>query len=94
MVASLWRGVAVGAAGVLAAILSPIKQYTVIFGLDLGLAAGMVSALVGSCGPVIEWWIGALPKEWLGVAGLVLIFTCTALQSLQYWIVVLDLPTH
>jgi hypothetical protein len=53
-----------------------------------------VSALVGLFSPVIEWWIENLPERRLGVLGLGLIFVGMVLQSVQYWVVVLDVSVR
>jgi hypothetical protein len=90
MLASLWRAVAVGIAGIVAGLLNTPRTYWILFGLKLGLAAGTVNALVGLFSPAIEGWIENLPERRLGVAGLGLIFVGMILQSIQYWIVVFE----
>jgi hypothetical protein len=60
----------------------------------LGAAAGTVGALVGLFSTVIEWWIDNLPERWLGVLGLGLILVGMVLQSVQYWVVVLDVSVR
>jgi hypothetical protein len=94
LVASLLRMLGVSAAGVIASL--AVGSPTVLwpFGLLLGVAAGTVSALVGLFSPVIEWWIENLPEQRLGVLGLGLIFVGMVLQSVQYWVVVLDVPVR
>lgn len=94
IVASVWRAILTGGAGMVAAALNPSRNDSLDFGLELGLAAGVVSALVGLFSPVIEWWIESLPERRLGLAGVVFIFAGMVLQSIQYWIVVLDVPVH
>ena len=69
MLASLWRAVAVGIAGIVACVLNAPRTYWILFGLKLGLAAGTVNALVGLFSPAIEQWIENLPERRLGVAG-------------------------
>jgi hypothetical protein len=94
MLASLWRAVAVGIAGIVAGVLNAPGTYWVLFGLKLGLAAGTVNALVGLFSPAIEGWVENLPERRLGVAGLGLIFVGMILQSIQYWIVVFKLSAQ
>ena len=94
VLASLWRAVAVGIAGIVAGVLSAPRTYWILFGLKLGLAAGTVNALVGLFSPAIERWIENLPERRLGAAGLVLIFVGMILQSIQYWIVVFELSAR
>jgi hypothetical protein len=87
MLASLWRAVAVGSAGIVAGLLNAPRTYWILLGSKLGLAAGIVNALVGLFSPAIEWWIENLPERRRGVAGLGLIFVAMILQSIQYWVV-------
>jgi len=87
MLASLWRAVAVGAAGVIAAFPAG-PNVPITLGLQVGLAAGAVSALVGLFSPAIEWWIESLPERQLGAFGVSLILLGMLFQSIQYWIVV------
>jgi hypothetical protein len=87
MLASLWRAVAVGSAGIVTGRLNAPRPYWILLGSKLGLAAGIVNALVGLFSPAIEWWIENLPERRLGVAGLGLIFVGMILQSIQYWVV-------
>jgi hypothetical protein len=55
------------------------------------MAAGIVSALVGLFSPAIEWRIENLPERRLGVFGLALILFGVGLQSIQYWLVVMNI---
>jgi hypothetical protein len=88
LVASLLRGVGVSFAGVVAGLTTTSAYHSWILGLRLGLAAGAVSAIVSLIGPVFEWRIDNLPERRLGLFGIVLIFVGSAVQSIQYWIVV------
>jgi hypothetical protein len=94
LVASLLRALGVSAAGVIASLAAGSSTIHWPFGLLLGAAAGTVSALVGLFSPVIEWWIDNLPERRLGVLGLGLILIGMVLQSVQYWVVVLDVPVR
>jgi hypothetical protein len=53
-----------------------------------------VSALVGLFGPVIEWWLDNLPERRLRVIEVGLILAGMVLQSVQYWVVVLDVSVR
>ena len=95
IVASFFRALAVSIAGIISGFLLRASEPQWLFmGLKLGLAAGIVSALVSLLSPVIEWRIENLPDQQLGVLGLGLIFIGLLLQSLQYWIVVFNIPVH
>lgn len=88
--ASLYRALAVSTAGILAGLLT--SSTSVWLGLRLGLAAGVVSALVGLFSPMIEWRIENLPERRLGMVGLSLILAGVVLQSVQYWLAVFEVP--
>jgi hypothetical protein len=88
--ASLYRGVAVSTAGILAGLLS--SSTSVWLGLRLGLAAGVVSALISLFSPIIEWRIENLPERRLGMIGVSLILAGVVLQSIQYWLTVFAVP--
>jgi hypothetical protein len=90
LAASLLRALGVRAAGVIASLVVGSSPIHWLFGLQLGVAAGTVSALVGLFSPTIEWWIENLPERRLGLLGLGLILIGMVLQSVQYWVVVLD----
>ena len=88
--ASLYRALAVSIAGILAGLFA--SSTSVWFGLRLGLAAGVVSALIGLFSPIIEWRIENLPERRLGLIGLSLILAGVVLQSIQYWLTVFAVP--
>jgi hypothetical protein len=69
VLASLWRAVAVGIAGIVAGVLNAPRISWILFGLRLGLAAGTVNALVFLFSPALERWIENLPERRLGVGG-------------------------
>jgi hypothetical protein len=58
-------------------------------GLRSGLAIGLVTALVSPCIPFIEWTVDHLPEKRMGVLGIILILVGFALQSVQYWMILL-----
>jgi hypothetical protein len=78
------------ASGILAGLLT--SSTSVWLGLRLGLAAGVVSALIGLFSPMIEWRIENLPERRLGMIGLAPILAGVLLQSVQYWLAVLKVP--
>jgi hypothetical protein len=94
LMASLLRALGVSLAGVTASLIVGSSAIRWLFGLQLGVAAGTVSALVGLFSPVIEWRIENLPERRLGVFGLGLILIGMVLQSVQYWVVVLDVSVR
>jgi hypothetical protein len=94
LTAAFWRFFAVSVAGVIAEFISPTGSHWMLYGLRLGLAAGVVSAIVSLFSPSIEWYIENLPDKRLGVIGLGMILAGMVLQSTQYWVVVFDVPMH
>jgi hypothetical protein len=58
----------------------------------ISLMIGAVSALVNFLSPYIEWWAENLPERRLGAFGVVLILIGLTLQSVQYWVALLDVP--
>jgi hypothetical protein len=58
-------------------------------GVKAGLAIGVVTALVSACTSAVEWGADHVPEKRMGVFGLGLILVGFALQSIQYWVVVL-----
>jgi hypothetical protein len=64
------------------------------FGITLGLTVGITTCLSTSCAPVIEWAADRIPEKRMGVYGVALILVGFALQSVQYWANLLDVPIH
>jgi hypothetical protein len=58
--------------------------------LHLGLAMGIVTALATACMPVIEWTADHMPQRRMGVFGVLCILIGFTLQSVQYWIALLE----
>jgi hypothetical protein len=61
------------------------------FALRVGLVTGIVTALGATVNPYIEYYADNLPARRLGAFGIGLILCGFALQSVQYWVTVLDL---
>ena len=51
---------------------------------------GAGSPAPATASPYIEWWADNLPGHRLGVFGAVLVLLGFALQSLQYWVALLN----
>jgi hypothetical protein len=91
ILASILRAIIVSVAAIIAGMSNSRDIQRLLFGLKLGMAAGIVSASVDLFSPAIEWWIENLPERRLGVLGLALILLGVGLQSIQYWLVVLNI---
>jgi hypothetical protein len=60
------------------------------FGMEIGVVIGVVTGVVSACIPFVEWTADRLPARRLGVAGVGLIFIGFTLQSVQYWMTLLN----
>lgn len=67
-------------------------SYSMAFALKIGLVIGIATAIGGFITPYVEWEAETLPERRLGVFGICLILTGFALQSVQYWTALLDIP--
>jgi hypothetical protein len=62
------------------------------FAVRVGLVTGMVTGVGATVNPFIEYYADNLPERRLGVFGIALILCGFALQSLQYWLALFDVP--
>ncbi len=62
------------------------------FAVRVGVVTGVVTALGTMLNPYIEYYADNLPERHLGVFGIGLVFCGFALQSVQYWLTILDIP--
>lgn len=86
----LWRTVGyTGTALLCSALVRHVNQVW-WFAIRVGLVIGIVTGFGGAVVPMIEYFADKLPERRLGAFGIVLILCGFALQSLQYWVVVLD----
>jgi len=83
------RTVGYAVAGYVSSLIAQ-HQHAVSIGLRAGLGIGVVTAVVGTCTPFIEWKADRIPERRMGVAGVALLFVGFGLQSIQYWAVLLD----
>jgi len=77
-------------AGYISALTAHQSANAVRVGVKAGLVIGMVTAIAGTCTPFIEWIADHVPEKRMGVLGVGLILTGFALQSVQYWLALLD----
>ena len=83
------RTVGYAAAGYLSSLIAQ-HEHAITIGLRAGLGIGLVTAVVGACTPFIEWKADRIPEKRMGVFGVALLLAGFALQSAQYWLVLLD----
>src|SRR5204863_7391445 len=60
------------------------------FAIRVGLVTGIVTGVGVTFNPYIEYYADNLPERRLGAFGIALMFCGFALQSLQYWLSLLD----
>ena len=60
------------------------------FAIRVGLVTGIVTGVGATVNPYIEYYADNLPERWLGAFGIGLILCGFTLQSLQYWLALID----
>jgi hypothetical protein len=85
VLASAYRAVAAGLSALLAGMVSGMAQPLLTAG-RIGLAIGLVSALVGLFSPALENWVERTPSRRLGLIGLGFLAVGTLLDSARDWV--------
>jgi hypothetical protein len=67
-------------------------EHAWLFALRVGLVTGVVTAVGITVNPFIEYYADNLPERRLGVFGIWLVLIGFVLQSVQYWLAILDIP--
>jgi hypothetical protein len=80
--------------GYVSSLVARQREHAIAVGLQAGLVIGVVTAIAGACTPFVEWFADRVPEKSMGVFGVGLIITGFALQSVQYWAVLLDVTIH
>jgi hypothetical protein len=76
--------------GYVSSVVAHNREHAVAVGLKAGLTVGVVTAVVGTCTPLVEWTADHVPEKRMGVFGVGLILIGFSLQSVQYWLALLD----
>ena len=84
------RTVGYAIAGYVSALIAQQRANALSVGLKAGLMMGVVTAIVIACTPFIEWTADHMPQRRMGVLGIGLILIGFTLQSVQYWVALLD----
>jgi hypothetical protein len=84
------RMVGYSVAGFISAVVAHDRADALGVGLKAGLVIGMVTAIASACTSFIEWSADHVPAKHLGIFGVGLILIGFALQSVQYWLALLD----
>lgn len=90
LLASLNRTVGYAVGGYLCALAAGQGRDAFRIGVRAGLAMGIVTSISLACTPFIEWIADRMPEKRMGVFGVGLILVGFALQSVQYWVALLD----
>jgi hypothetical protein len=90
LIAAANRTVGYAVTGYVSSLVARQPEHAIAVGLRVGLALGVVTAAVGSCTPFIEWFADHVPAKRMGVFGVALILAGFSLQSVQYWVALLD----
>jgi hypothetical protein len=90
LLAAANRAVGYMVTGYVSSLVAQQRDHAIAIGLKTGIAIGAVTAIAGSCTPVIEWMADHVPERRMGVFGVALILIGFTLQSVQYWLALLD----
>jgi hypothetical protein len=80
--------------GYLSSVVARHGEHAIAIGLRSGLAIGLVTAVVTPFMPFVEWTADHLPERRMGVFGVGLILLGFMLQSVQYWLALLDMSVR
>jgi hypothetical protein len=94
LLAAVNRTVGYIIAGYASSLVAQQRDHAIAIGLKAGLAIGAVTVIGGSCTPFVEWTADHLPQRRMGVFGVALILLGFTLQSVQYWLALLDVPVR
>jgi hypothetical protein len=86
------RAILLTLAAALASWIKPVSEQPLDFALRYGLVVGLVGLLIGTLSGFTEWYTDNLPERRLGLVGICLIICGVIIQSVQYWISLLDVP--
>jgi hypothetical protein len=94
LLAAVNRTVGYAVTGYIGSLVAQQREHAIAVGLKAGVAIGVVTAVAGAFTPFVEWTADHVPERRMGVFGVGLIITGFALQSVQYWLVLLDVTVR
>jgi hypothetical protein len=94
LVAAANRTVGYAVTGYVSSLVARQPQHAIAVGLKLGLVIGLTTAIFGAFTPFIEWMADHIPAKRMGVIGVGLILLGFTLQSVQYWVALLDVTVR
>jgi hypothetical protein len=77
-------------AGCISGLIAHQGATALSIGLKFGLVIGLVTAILGFSTSFVEWSVDHLPEKVMGVFGVGLLLVGFAMQSIQYWVALLD----
>jgi hypothetical protein len=86
------RTLGYSAAALVCSIFAQHLEHPWRFAVRVGVVTGLVTAVGIIINPYIEYYADRLPQRTLGVLGIALILCGFVLQSVQYWVALLDVP--
>lgn len=90
MLSCVNRGFGYGVGGYVSSLFAHQREHAIAIGLRTGLALGLVTLMILFCTPLVEWGADHVPEKRMGVFGVGLILIGFSLQSVQYWVALLD----
>ncbi len=94
LLAAVNRTVGYAVTGYVSSLVAQQRQHAIAAGLKVGLAIGVVTAVSGTFTPFIEWMADRVPEKRMGVFGVGLLLIGFSLQSVQYWVTLLDVSVR
>jgi hypothetical protein len=94
LLAAANRSVGYAVTGYVSCLVARQTEHAIAVGLRAGLAIGLVTAISGAFTPFIEWKADHVPERSMGVFGVGLILIGFTLQSVQYWLALLDVSVQ
>ncbi len=94
VLAGLNRTAGYAVAGYVSSLVANERAQAIAVGLRAGLVIGLVTVIAGAFTPFVEWRADQLPQRRMGVIGVGLILMGFALQSVQYWLTLLDVSVR
>ena len=94
LLAALNRTVGYAVAGYVSSLAAGQRDHAAAVGLKAGVAIGLVTAVSTAFTPYVEWTADHMPARRMGVFGVGMILVGFGLQSVQYWLAMLDIPVR
>lgn len=94
LMSTIVRTFGYGIAGYLSGVVAGQGSRSIGAGFGIGIAVGVVTAIAIGLSPWIEWKSETVPERTMGTFGIVIILLGFMLQSIQYWVVLWDVPVN